>query len=157
MQTDHSALSRELFMQGCNCSQAVFAAFSDLTGLERDFALRISSSFGGGMGRLREVCGAFSGILMVAGCLYGYSDVSEPSLKNQHYRLVQELAARFKERTGSLICREHLGLAGASAPDSPVRTPEFYKTRPCASLIETAAQIMDEYISEHPYDGQAKV
>jgi hypothetical protein len=85
MQTEvnHSLIARELFMQGCNCSQAVFAAFCDLTGLERDFALRISSSFGGGMGRLREVCGAFSGILMVAGCLYGYSDVSEPSLKNQ--------------------------------------------------------------------------
>ena len=90
MQTNvnHSTIASELFMQGCNCSQAVFAAFSDLTGLERDFALCISSSFGGGMGRLREVCGAFSGILMVAGCLYGYSDVSQPSLKNQHYRLV---------------------------------------------------------------------
>lgn len=156
MQTEvnHSLIARELFMQGCNCSQAVFAAFCDLTGLERDFALRISSSFGGGMGRLREVCGAFSGILMVAGCLYGYSDVSEPSLKNQHYRLVQELAARFKERTGSLICREHLGLTGASTPDSPVRTAEFYKTRPCGDLIAAAAQIMDEYISEHPYDRQ---
>lgn len=146
---DHSQRAYELFMEGCNCSQSVFAAFSDVTGIDREFALRLSSSFGGGMGRLREVCGAFSGLLMVMGAVYGYSDVSDPYLKSEHYRLVQKLAARFKEETGSLICRDHLGLSGASEPESPVRTEDFYKTRPCAKLIMTAARIADEYISEH--------
>lgn len=149
---NHSQIAYDNFMSGCNCSQAVFSAFSDITGIDPELSLKMSSSFGGGMGRLREVCGAFSGILMVLGCLYGYSDVKNPSLKSQHYRRVQELAQEFKKRTGSLICREHLGLTGASTPDSPVRTAEFYKTRPCARLIQTAAEIMDEYILSHPYD-----
>lgn len=149
---DHSQKAYELFREGCNCSQSVFAAFSDVTGIEQKTAVRMSSSFGGGIGRLREVCGAFSGMLMVAGCLYGYDNVKDYNIKSEHYKLVQELAARFKAETGSYICREHLGLTGASSPESPVRTEEFYKKRPCGNLIMTAAKIMDEYIKEHPYD-----
>lgn len=148
----HAVIAHDLFMQGANCSQAVFAAFSDITGIDTETALKLSSSFGGGIGRLREVCGAFSGMLMVAGLIYGYSNIHDPSLKSAHYRLVQELAARFKAETGSIICREHLGLSGASTPDSPVRTAEFYKTRPCGRLIATAAAIMDQYIAENPYE-----
>lgn len=147
---DHSKKAYELFMSGCNCSQAVFAAFCDLTAIDTELALRLSSSFGGGMGRLREVCGAFSGALMVLGCLYGYSDISDISLKSEHYRRVQQLAEEFKEKTGSLICRDHLGITGSSSPEASPRTDEFYKKRPCAGLISTAAEILDKYISEHP-------
>ncbi len=139
-----------LFLEGCNCSQAVFCAFCDLVGLDEKTALRLSSSFGGGMGRLREVCGAVSGMLMAAGALYGYSDVKDPALKSEHYKLVQYLAGKFSERAGSYVCRELLGLKGASDPVSPPRDADFYRTRPCPGLIKLAAEILDEYIAEHP-------
>lgn len=150
---DRSQLALDLFMQGCNCSQAVFCAFSDLFGMERDMALRLSCSFGGGMGRLREVCGAVSGMLMALGAIYGYSDVSDPTLKSAHYKLVQMLCKRFSDETGSIICRELLGIKGASDPISPPRNDEFYRTRPCPRMIMLAAKILQEYIEEHPYDG----
>ncbi len=149
---DHSEKAYELFTQGYNCSQSVFAAFCDVTGLDMDLALKISSSFGGGIGRLREICGAMSGMLMAAGCLYGYTTPADYNIKSEHYRLVQELSYRFRERAGSMLCRELLGLDGASNPESPVRDARFYATRPCGRVIRAAAQILDEYISVHPYD-----
>lgn len=148
--SDRSERAYRLFLEGCNCSQAVFAAFSDLIGLDEKTALKLSSSFGGGMGRLREVCGAVSGMLMAAGALYGYSDVSDPTLKSEHYKLVQHLAGKFSAEAGSYICRDLLGLSGLSDPVSPPRDAEFYRTRPCPGLIRLAARILDEYISEHP-------
>lgn len=147
---DRSERAYRLFVEGCNCSQAVFAAFSDLIGLDEKTALKLSSSFGGGMGRLREVCGAVSGMLMAAGALYGYSDVSDPTLKSEHYKLVQHLAGKFSAEAGSYICRDLLGLSGPSDPVSPPRDAEFYRNRPCPGLIRLAARILDEYISEHP-------
>lgn len=140
----------QLFLDGCNCSQAVFCAFSDLVGIDESTALRLSSSFGGGMGRLREVCGAVSGMLMAAGALYGYSDVKNPRLKSEHYKLVQFLAKRFADEAGSYVCRDLLGLKGTSDPVSPPRDAEFYRTRPCPKLIRLAAEILSEYIEEHP-------
>ena len=104
----HTGAAGQLFVQGYNCSQAVFAAFCDETGLDMDTALRFSSSFGGGMGQLREVCGAVTGMFMVAGVKYGYTDPKDVSAKAEHYRLIQSLAARFKEKNGSYICRELL-------------------------------------------------
>ena len=145
----HSQRAKELFLQGYNCAQAVFIAFSDLTGYDVDDAARISSSFGGGMGRLREVCGAVSGAFMVAGCLYGYADETDKDAKTAHYALIQDIAARFIEKNGTIICR---ALIGAEANDKSAvptdRTPDFYKRRPCVELVEIAAEIMDEIIKE---------
>ena len=107
---DRGALAKEYFLKGYNCSQSVLLAFSDRTGLDEHFAAKLSSSFGGGMGRMREVCGAVSGMMMVLGILYGY-DAADPTAKEDktlHYSRVQELARRFREETGSLICRELL-------------------------------------------------
>ncbi len=144
----HSDLAKELFKKGYNCSQAVFAAFCDETGLDIDTALKISSSFGGGMGRLREVCGAVSGMFMVVGMKYGYTDPLDTKAKAEHYKLIQDLAKQFEKENGSIICRELLGLSVKN--DNPVpeaRTESYYKKRPCAELVEMAAKILDEYIS----------
>ncbi len=139
--------ARELFNQGYNCAQAVFAAFCDETGLDMDAALRLSSSFGGGMGRLREVCGAVTAMFMVAGFKYGYCEPNDEEAKARHYRLIQSLAFEFKDKNGSYICRELLGLQeGASDPVPEKRTEKYYKTRPCAELVAHAAEMLDDFI-----------
>jgi len=152
---NHSVLTKDLFIKGYNCSQSVFAAFCDETGMELETALKMSSSFGGGMGRLREVCGAVSGMFMAAGILYGYSDPSDKTAKAEHYELIQMLAAKFREENGSIICRELLGLTGEA--DSPIpedRTAEYYERRPCSELVEHAAEILDGYIKKNPLKGR---
>ncbi len=146
---DHSIYAAELFLKGYNCAQAVAVAFCDVTGLDESTAAKITSSFGGGMGRMREVCGAVSGMLSVAGFLYGYDDPQDDAAKKAHYALVQELAGKFRERAGSIICREILKNP-PSDPNPTPRTEDFYKQRPCARLVVLAAQIMDEYIENHP-------
>ena len=147
---DHRELAAELFLSDCNCAQAVLEAFGDVTGLEKSLAAKLASSFGGGMGRMREVCGAVSGMLMVAGLLYGYDDPGENDVnKKAHYQLVQNLAGQFREKIGSIICREILD-DPPSDPNPTPRTAEFYKTRPCAHMVMTAAAILDDYIAEHP-------
>jgi len=147
----HSKIARELFESGYNCAQSVFAAFCDVTGLDRGTALRLSSSFGAGMGRLREVCGAVSAVFMVAGMLYGYTSPEDDGKKAEHYRLLQEFAFRFKEHNGSYICRELLGLNEYEANPVPEeRTKAYYEARPCAGLVEYAAQLLDERILENP-------
>ena len=151
MNTDHAETACRLFAEGCNCSQAIFTAFTDVTGLDKETALTLSSSFGGGMGRLREVCGACSGMFMVAGLLYGYSDVNDISLKTEHYKRIQYLAARFKERYDTIICRELLkNLSVSSDPVPEKRTEQYYKVRPCVRFIRAAAEILDEYNRENP-------
>lgn len=142
----------ELFYKGCNCSQAVFCAFSDLTGLDEETSLKLASGFGGGVSRLRELCGAVSGMIMAYDMLCGYSDVSDSSLKSEHYKKVQELCNMFKGRAGSIVCRELLGIKGSSEPYSPPRDENFYKTRPCARLIGLAAEILESYIGESEND-----
>lgn len=152
--TDHATKAAQLFLSGCNCSQAVVVAFCDETGLEEDFAKRLSSSFGGGMGRMREVCGAVSGMLMVVGLLYGYDDPGEKDVnKKAHYALVQQLAGAFREEVGSIVCREILKNP-PSDPNPTPRTAEYYKTRPCARMVMTAARILDGYIASHPVEGR---
>lgn len=139
----------DLFKEGYNCSQAVFLAFEDKFNMEREVALRLSSSFGAGMGRLREVCGAVSGMFMVAGVLYGYDDPKDYDRKKEHYARIQQLAKEFKTLNGSIICRDLLGLGTekeGSAPDR--RTDEYYQNRPCAELVGMAAAIMEQYILE---------
>lgn len=147
--SDHSKKAKQLFLNGYNCSQAVLLAFSDVTWLDEKTALMLASSFGGGMGRLREVCGAVSGMFMVAGLLYGSCDVNDRSAKAEHYALIQQMAAKFKERNGSIICRELLGGEGKSDSHIPSeRNSGYYKKRPCADLCADAAEILDEIIAQ---------
>ncbi len=146
---NHADRARELFYAGYNCAQAVFCAFSDLTGLDIDTAARLSSSFGGGMGRLREVCGAVSGALLALGMLRGYSDPADPQAKKAHYAQVQEFARRFKEKNGTIVCRELLKNVPTTPGGEPEpRTPEFYTRRPCLRLIGEAAEILDIMLEE---------
>ena len=146
---DHPIYAAELFLQGYNCAQAVAVAFSDVTGIDKALSSRLACSFGGGMGRMREVCGAVSGMLMVAGVLYGYAEPEEGEIKKAHYTLVQELATKFREETGSIICREILKNPPSDPNPSP-RTAEYYRQRPCARMVALAAAILDAYIAEHP-------
>lgn len=141
----------ELFLQGCNCAQAVFAAYADLVGMDEAAALRLSSSFGGGLGRQREVCGAVSGMCMVLGALYGYDDVTDQGVKAAHYARVQALCGEFRALYGSIICRELLGAKRADdAPNPTPRDAEFYRTRPCARFVGAAAELLDAYLTKNP-------
>ncbi|MBR5783098.1 MAG: C_GCAxxG_C_C family protein [Clostridia bacterium] len=146
---DHKMRARELFCSGYNCAQAVFTAFADVTGMEEKEALRLSSSFGGGMGRLRETCGAVTGMFMVAGALWGYDDVSDPSVITDHYARIQDMAAKFKEKYNTICCRQLLeGLETTTGPVPTPRDAEFYKKRPCLIFVEYAAEILDQMIAE---------
>lgn len=141
----------ELFKKGYNCSQSVFLAFEDQYDIDRKTALKLSSSFGGGMGRLREVCGAVSGMFMVAGLLYGYDDAKDYEGKTKHYERIQLLAKEFEERNGSIVCRQLLGLGEGKDSHIPEkRTDAYYQKRPCAELVGMAAAIMEQYIEENP-------
>lgn len=146
---NHEERAKELFNQGFNCAQSVFCAFTDEMKMDMQTALRLSSSFGGGMGKLREVCGAVSGMFMVAGILFGYEDPTDDALKAEHYERIQELAGEFKEENRTIICRELLGLTEEkSSPVPQKRTKEYYETRPCVDLVGDAARIMEEYIQK---------
>ena len=135
--------AKELFRQGFNCSQAVFAACADLYGIEDEtLALRLSASFGGGIGRMRQTCGAACGMFMLAGLEKGSATPHDAEGKMQNYALVQKLAAQFKQENGSLICAELLGIA--PQPQNPMpeeRTDTYYQKRPCAEMVATAVRI----------------
>jgi len=153
----HGEKAQALFMEGYNCAQAVTLAFADDMGLDRETAARISSSFGGGLGRLREVCGCVSGMAFVAGELYGYADPKAVEEKAAHYALIQELAKEFKERNGSIICRELLsGITGDTAPTPEKRTESYYKKRPCARLAADAAEILEKKMEKLKKDAADK-
>ena len=149
---DRGEHAAELFLQGYNCAQAVAVAFCDMTGLTPEFSAKMASSFGGGMGRMREVCGAVSGMLLVAGLLYGYDDVGDDGNKKKHYALVQELAGKFREEIGSIVCREILKNP-PSDPNPTPRTAEFYAQRPCARMVLLAGRILEEHLAENPPEG----
>lgn len=139
----------ELFKEGYNCSQAVVTAFADLYGFTNEQALKMSASFGGGIGRMRQTCGAACGLFMLAGLETGCTEGKNREGKEENYRVVQELAEEFRKRNGSLICAELLGLSkSAPTPTTPeARTAEYYKKRPCVKMVEEAARIWCEYIS----------
>jgi len=140
----------ELFKKGYNCSQAVVMCYGEETGLSEDLLARMSVSFGGGTGRLRLTCGAVNAMFMVVGLMYSSSDGSKTN-KDEMYKIVQTLAARFKEKNGSICCAELLGGRGIKADTSHVseeRTAEYYKRRPCISCMEDAVEILDEYIKQ---------
>ena len=139
------------FKNGYNCSQSIVLAFEDLLPVDGKQMLKLASSFGGGMGRLREVCGSVSGMFMIAGLLYGYDGPETGQVKADHYARIQELAHRFEEEHGSIVCREMLGLnVKHDVPVPEARTAEYYKKRPCAEIIGDAAEILEQYINEHP-------
>lgn len=137
--------AKAYFEQGYNCAQAVTLAFADEMGLKAEDAAKLASSFGGGFGRLREVCGCVSGMALAAGAIYGYSDPKAMEEKAEHYALVQKLAGEFKERNGSIICRELLeGINNDTNPIPEERTESYYKKRPCADFAYTAADILEK-------------
>ena len=147
---DHKEIARSLFLEGYNCAQAVFCAFDDLTGLDRESSARLASSFGGGMGRMREVCGTVTGAFLVLGQVCGYSDPKDTRAKTDHYHLVQEFARRFRAVNGTIICRELLKNVKTKPGNDPeARTPEYYAARPCLRHVGEAAQIVDELMKDY--------
>jgi len=148
---DHRvAKAVENFMQGYGCAQSVVAAFADLYGLDETMAKRIAAGFGGGVGRMRMMCGAVSGIVMLVGLDCGQTEGADREGKSACYKVVQELLAKSKAENGSLICAEILGIQGhdkatCSYVPSP-RTAEYYRTRPCAAKVESAARIFADYL-----------
>ena len=138
--------AKELFKQGYNCSQAVLGVFCEELGMDFETAMKISCSFGGGMGRMREVCGTVSGMFMAAGLAFS---ATEPDAKIEQYKIVQELAKRFKEKNGSIICRELLeGVETSTSPTPSERTEMYYKKRPCIDLVGDSVEILEEFIAE---------
>ena len=135
--------AKTLFRQGFNCSQSVFAACADLYGIEdQALALRLSASFGGGIGRMRQTCGAACGMFMLAGLENGSAVEGDAEGKKQNYALVQELASKFKSENGSLICSELLGIAPKPQDPQPeARTDAYYQKRPCVEMVATAVRI----------------
>jgi len=137
------------FTEGYNCSQSVVKAFADLLPVDEEGLSRLASSFGGGMGRLREVCGGVTGMFMITGLLQGYSGPAKGPVKNWHYANIQLLAQRFAERHGSIVCRELLHKKpGPEAPQAEERSEEYYKKRPCREIVGAAARILAEYLNE---------
>lgn len=143
------------FMQGYGCCQSVVAAFADLYGLDETMAKRIAAGFGGGVGRLRMMCGAVSGIVMLVGLDCGQTEGSDREGKSACYKVVQELLEQSRQDNGSLICAEILGIKGyQKAQNSYIasaRTAEYYKTRPCAAKVESAARIFANYLKRKAY------
>ncbi|GAE82006.1 C-GCAxxG-C-C family protein [Bacteroides reticulotermitis] len=140
----------ELFKSGYNCSQSVVAAFADKYGFTQEQAFRISASFGGGIGRMRETCGAACGMFLLAGLETGATEAADREGKAANYALVQELAAEFKKRNGSLNCGELLGLKKETSISSlpEERTQQYYAKRPCSKMVEEAARIWMEYLEK---------
>ena len=133
------------FKSGYNCAQSVFLAFANEFGLDDETALKMSSSFGGGMGRLREVCGAVSSMFAIAGLKKGYTSPNDDNAKAQHYELIQKLAEKFKTKYGTIICRELLELPeGVDSPIPSKRTEEYYQTRPCEAFVRYASEIIEQ-------------
>ena len=147
--TNHAEIAKQLFFKGYNCAQSVFCAFTDVTGYDIDTSARMASSFGAGLGRLRETCGAVSAAALILGIVNGYADPANYEANTQHCDLVREFTDKFKEKNKSIICRELLTEASLNpesggAPEQ--RSEEYYQKRPCPNLVYDAALILDEMI-----------
>lgn len=139
-------IAKQYFENGCNCAQAVVLAFKDKIDIDEKTLFALSSSFGGGFGRMREVCGAVSGMTLVAGFMFGYYDPLDNSQKMKNYEVEQKLIKEFAEINGSYICRELLaGVTNSSIPVPEKRTDEYYKKRPCGELVKIAADILEKH------------
>jgi C_GCAxxG_C_C family probable redox protein len=143
--SEKSEKAKELFKFGYNCSQSVLGVFCEELGMDFEKAMKIAAPFGGGMGRMREVCGTVSGMFMAAGLMFGDIDS-----KADLYKRIQDLAAKFKEQNGSIICRELLqGIESSTSPTPSERTETYYKKRPCVELVGDAVEIFENYIREN--------
>lgn len=144
-------MARAFFKKGYNCCQSVALAYSDIIGMDEDSIAALASGFGGGFGRMREVCGCVSGMTMVAGAVLPSTDPSDMQRRGANYDLVQKLGNKYKEQNGSIICRELLGMAKSKETESPMpsaRTSEYYGKRPCPELCACAARILAETLNE---------
>lgn len=139
-------IARDYFTSGYNCAQSVFLTYAQKYGFDKETALKLSSSFGGGMGRMREVCGAISAMFMIAGLENGYTENNNDDIKAEHYTRIQNLANEFKKKNGTIICRELLGLDADDNPIPSKRTAQYYEERPCEELIADACKIIDKFI-----------
>ena len=148
MESERIEKAVSLFKEGFNCSQSVVAAFADKYGFTREQALKMSASFGGGIGRMRETCGAACGLFLLAGLETGVTEGADREGKAANYKLVQELAEEFTRRNGALRCADLLGLSKkepiVSTPEA--RTNQYYAKRPCVKMVEEAARIWLEYL-----------
>lgn len=150
--SEKSTLALHLFTQGYNCAQAVACAFAPELNLPVETVARLTSGFGGGFGRLREVCGCVSGMTLVAGMLYGYDDAQATTEKANTYAMIQGLANTFSAQHGSLLCKELLGLPNPEGTFVPeTRTETYYETRPCPALVESAATLLETLIATNNY------
>ena len=139
--------AKEFFNKGYNCAQSVALAYADITSLDEEMVAKITASFGGGMGRLREVCGAVSGMAFVASFISPCPTADNAEAKKANYALVQHFAEKFREQNGSIVCRQLLGLEQPKDEPTPSpRTAEYYKKRPCAEYVYDAALIVGEYL-----------
>jgi C_GCAxxG_C_C family probable redox protein len=141
--------ARNYFLEGYNCAQSIALAYHDVMGIDKELSATMAAPFGGGMGRLREVCGTVSGMFMVAGFIAPNAQPNDTANKKSCYALVQSLAERFREENGSIVCRELLGLTQQKDDPTPSpRTEEYYHRRPCAEYVAIAARILGEKINE---------
>ena len=147
---DYSEEAKNNFLDGANCAQAVLCAFCDRCGLDRETAMKLASGFGGGLARQREVCGAVTGMCMAADLIRGPGENADKAGKDEHYAFIRGLCDAFRDETGSIVCRELLGLAPKQSdpPVSEARTAAYYKKRPCAELVALAAKILSEHLPE---------
>lgn len=135
--------AKAYFKEGYNCCQSVFMAYADLYDIEPKLAAKIASSFGGGMGRLREVCGTCTGMFLIASFQIPADDPNDKDAKFANYKMVQDLAEEFRKENGSVVCRELLRLDHKKDDPHPSeRTESYYKKRPCAELVHLAAEIV---------------
>lgn len=139
----------ETFESGYGCAQSVFATYADLFGIDRETALKLASPLGGGIGRMREVCGAVSAMALLAGLKEGNTNPADEAGKERIYLLVREMSDLFKEENGTIICRDLLGVKKREQSAKPdKRTAEYYANRPCSRLVASAAKIVEEMLLE---------
>lgn len=139
----------ETFEAGFSCAQAVFVTYADLFGMDKETALKLASPMGGGIGRMREVCGAVSAMALLAGLKDGNTDPADEEGRERIYLLVREMSDRFRDENGSIICRELLGIKTREQSAKPdVRTQEYYESRPCSRLVASAAKLVEEILLE---------
>ena len=144
-----SEIAKNNFMRGLNCCQSVFCAFCDLTGLDEKTAMKLSAPLGGGVGRMREICGAVSAMMLVLGSVFYDADHPTTEEKSALYAIEQELAGRFREKYGSIVCRDLLrGIISDDAPAAEERTAEYYAKRPCPEICAEAAALLEEFLKE---------
>lgn len=149
MEKSRKEIAMDYFAEGYNCAQSVTLAFSDILKEDKTSLAKMSSSFGGGFGRMREICGAVSGMGFVLGSMYGYDDPKDIKSKTEHYERIQEVSRRFEEKNGTIVCRELLGLNVKHDNPTPAqRTDAYMKKRPCKELVGCAAEILEEYLGK---------